>query len=296
MRMAPGAAAAMAAEEGRPEDDAPAAVRPLIELDDVSLRYGGEATGTLALDGTSLAVGAGEFVALCGPSGCGKSTIVKLVSGLIPATGGRVAVDGEAVAKPLSIVGIGFQNPVMLPWLRTIDNVLLPLKIVRPHRRDFRRKRAEYVERAQELLKVVGLAGFERKYPWQLSGGMRQRASLCRALIHEPRLLLLDEPFAALDAFTREELWGVLQDLWLAKRPTIVLITHELREAVFLADRVYVMSARPGRILCVRDVPFGRPRTLETTFEDEYVDIVRDLRQHIEQVQGESLGPRLENA
>jgi NitT/TauT family transport system ATP-binding protein len=254
----------------------------LIDIDDVSLRYGVGEGSTLALDGTSFQVDEGEFISLVGPSGCGKSTIVKLVSGLVPVTGGRLDVDGQPVAGPLSIVGIAFQNPVMLPWLRTIDNVLLPLKIVRPHRDHFRRRKEEYRDRARALLKVVGLDGFEQKYPWQLSGGMRQRASLCRALIHEPRLLLLDEPFASLDAFTREELWAVLQDLWLEKKPTIIMITHDLREAVYLSDKVYVMSARPGRILYERDVGFARPRNLEVTFDDVFVELAHDLRQYIQ--------------
>lgn len=254
----------------------------LIEIDDVSLRYGEGEGSTLALQGTSFGVGEGEFVALVGPSGCGKSTIVKLVSGLIAPTRGRVVVDNQLVDGPLNIVGIAFQNPVMLPWLTTIDNVLLPLKVVRPHRSHFRRKYDQFREQAMDLLRVVGLRGFEEKYPRQLSGGMRQRASLCRALIHEPRLLLLDEPFAALDAFTREELWGVLQDLWMEKRPTIILITHELREAAYLSDRVYVMSARPGRIIHHREVTFPRRRDLEITFDDGFVDLVHDLRSHIE--------------
>jgi len=255
----------------------------LIEIDDVSLRYGEGEGGTLALNGASFEVLEGELVALVGPSGCGKSTIVKLVSGLMPPTSGRAVVDDQLVTGPLSIVGIAFQNPVMLPWLKTIDNVLLPLKVVSPHRKHFRRDYEQYRERALSLLRAVGLHGFEESYPRELSGGMRQRASLCRALVHEPRLLLLDEPFASLDAFTREELWGVLQDLWLEKRPTVILITHELREAVYLSDRVYVMSARPGRIIHHRDVPFARPRDLEITFDDEFVDLAHDLRLHIEQ-------------
>jgi NitT/TauT family transport system ATP-binding protein len=254
----------------------------LIDIDDVSLRYGLGEDSTLALAGTTLRVDEGEFVSLVGPSGCGKSTIVKLVSGLMPPTGGRLNVDGQPVTGPLSIVGIAFQNPVMLPWLRTIDNVLLPLKIVRPHRDHFRQQKEEYRDRARALLKVVGLDGFEQKYPWQLSGGMRQRASLCRALIHEPRLLLLDEPFASLDAFTREELWDVLQNLWMEKKPTIIMITHDLREAVYLSDKVYVMSARPGRILHERDVAFDRPRNLDITFDDSFVQVAQDLRQYIQ--------------
>ena len=254
----------------------------LIDIDDVSLRYGVGEGSTLALAGTSFQVGEGELISLVGPSGCGKSTIVKLVSGLIPVTRGRLTVDGQPVTGPLSMVGIAFQNPVMLPWLNTIDNVLLPLKIVRPHRDHFRQRKEEYRDKARALLKVVGLDGDDQKYPWQLSGGMRQRASLCRALIHDPRLLLLDEPFASLDAFTREELWDVLQDLWLEKKPTIVMITHDLREAVYLSDKVYVMSARPGRILYERDIGFERPRNLDITFDDAFVEMAHDLRRYIQ--------------
>jgi NitT/TauT family transport system ATP-binding protein len=242
----------------------------LIDINDVSLRYGVGKESTLALAGTDIQVSEGEFVSIVGPSGCGKSTIVKLVSGLIPVTSGRMNV------------GIAFQNPVMLPWMSTIDNVLLPLKVARPHRNQFRQRKEEYQDQARALLKVVGLDGFESRYPWELSGGMRQRASLCRALIHEPRLLLLDEPFASLDAFTREDLWGVLQDLWLEKKPTIIMITHDLREAVYLSDKVYVMSARPGRIIYERDINLERPRNIEMTFEDVFVEMAHDLRQYIQ--------------
>ena len=254
----------------------------LIDISDVSLRYGVGKESTLALAGTDIQVSEGEFVSIVGPSGCGKSTIVKLVSGLIPVTSGRMNVDGQPVTGPLSIVGIAFQNPVMLPWMSTIDNVLLPLKVARPHRDQFRQRKEEYQDQARALLKVVGLDGFESRYPWELSGGMRQRASLCRALIHEPRLLLLDEPFASLDAFTREDLWGVLQDLWLEKKPTIIMITHDLREAVYLSDKVYVMSARPGRIIYERDINLERPRNIEMTFEDVFVEMAHDLRQYIQ--------------
>jgi NitT/TauT family transport system ATP-binding protein len=254
----------------------------LIDINDVSLRYGVGKESTLALAGTDIQVSEGEFVSIVGPSGCGKSTIVKLVSGLIPVTSGRMNVDGQPVTGPLSIVGIAFQNPVMLPWMSTIDNVLLPLKVARPHRDQFRQRKEEYQDQARALLKVVGLDGFESRYPWELSGGMRQRASLCRALIHEPRLLLLDEPFASLDAFTREDLWGVLQDLWLEKKPTIIMITHDLREAVYLSDKVYVMSARPGRIIYERDINLERPRNIEMTFEDVFVEMAHDLRQYIQ--------------
>ena len=252
-----------------------------VELDRVALRYGGEDEGTLALEGTSLQVRTGEFVAVVGPSGCGKSTLMKVVTGLWPPTDGRVVVAGREVAGPLGFVGMAFQNPTLLPWRSTLANVMLPLEIVEPHRSRLRRERASYEARARDLLALVGLEGFEDRFPWQLSGGMQQRASLCRALIHEPSLLMLDEPFAALDMFTREELWGAVQDLWLARRPTVILVTHDLREAVFLADRVLVMSARPGRIIAERAVPLPRPRTLETTFDPAFTALAHELREHI---------------
>lgn len=275
----------------RPADDdgSPAgsgsAAGATVTLENVALRYGDPETGTLALKGTELTIESGEFVAIVGPSGCGKSTVMKLVSGLNPATEGVVSVAGEVVTRPIKIVGMAFQNPTMLPWRRTIDNVLLPLKIVRPYRENFRRDRAQNTARAEALLRRVGLQGFSRNFPWQLSGGMLQRASLCRALIHEPRLLLLDEPFGALDAFTREELWGVLQALWMDRRPTVLLVTHDLREAVYLADRVVVMSARPGHIILDRRVDLARPRTLDDMFRDTAVQLIHDLRARIEHFQ-----------
>jgi len=176
---------------------------------------------------------------------------------------------------------MAFQAPTLLPWRTTLDNLLLPLEIVAPHRHDIRRRRADYVARAERLLASVGLAGMGSKYPWELSGGMQQRTSLCRALIHEPQLLMLDEPFAALDAFTREELWGVIRDLHAARAITVILVTHDLREAVFLADRVFVMSARPGRVLVERPIELSRPRDLEVTFTPQFQDIVHELRGHI---------------
>jgi NitT/TauT family transport system ATP-binding protein len=251
-----------------------------VEIEGVAMRYGG-VEGTLALRGCSLRVAEGEFVAVVGPSGCGKSTLMRLVSGLWPASDGRVVVDGREVDGPLSQVGMAFQNPTLLPWRRILANVMLPLEVVAPHRKRLSANRAAYEAQAEALLKLVGLEGFGQKYPHQLSGGMQQRTSLCRALIHEPPLLMLDEPFSALDVFTREDLWAVLQQLWLARRPTVILVTHDLREAVYLADRVLVMSARPGRIIAEREVPFRRPRRLEDTYEPEFNAVVAELRAHI---------------
>lgn len=255
-----------------------------IELSDVSLRYG---TGTVALARTSLSIAAGDFVALVGPSGCGKSTILKLVAGLLQPTAGGVIVRGREQGSPLVDgerlrLGIAFQNPTMLPWLTIRENVMVPLKIVPPFRARYRAKRnSEFADRAEALLAQVGLKGFGDKRPWQLSGGMLQRASLCRALIHDPQLLLLDEPFGALDQFTREELWAIMQSLWIERRPTVLLVTHDLREAAYLANRICVMSSRPGRILETREVPFGRPRTIQASYAPEMAALVQALRMRI---------------
>src|SRR5499425_2020965 len=252
-----------------------------VELDRVSLRYGEDGDGTLAIEGMTLGVAPGEFIAVVGPSGCGKSTLMKVVTGLWPPTAGTVVVDGREVAGPLSIVGMAFQNPTLLPWRKTLGNVMLPLEIVQPHCARLRGERPTYVAKARDLLGLVGLKGFEDRFPWELSGGMQQRASLCRALIHDPSLLMLDEPFAALDMFTREELWVALQDVWLARRPTVILVTHDLREAVFLADRVLVMSARPGRIVAERIVDTPRPRRLASAYDPASGALVQELREHI---------------
>jgi NitT/TauT family transport system ATP-binding protein len=242
---------------------------------------GHEGDGVLALADMNLGVAKGEFIAVVGPSGCGKSSLLKLVSGLHPPLRGLVTVAGARVTGPLKICGMAFQNPTLLPWRTTIDNVLLPLEIVEPHASRFRRNRKEYLSQAYALLSQVGLGGFEKKYPWQLSGGMQQRSSLCRALIHGPDQLLLDEPFAALDPFTREELWDVLQDLWMRKRPTVILVTHDLREAIYLADTVYVVSPRPGRVLSRNPVGFPRPRQPEDVYQPEFVNLLHDLRRQI---------------
>jgi NitT/TauT family transport system ATP-binding protein len=257
--------------------------RPFVEFRDVWLAYNEElhAQGRFAVEAIDISVAPGEFAAIVGPSGCGKSTFMKLATGLKPATRGQVIVDGNVVSGPLKISGMAFQAPSLLPWRTTLDNVLLPLEIVQPHRSQFRQRRDEYVQRALALLEQVGLKGQADRYPWQLSGGMQQRASICRALIHEPRLLLLDEPFGALDAFTREELWCVLRDLHAQERFNVILVTHDLRESVFLADTVYVMSRGPGRIIARKSVGLPRPRDLETTYSPQFVEIVHELRAHI---------------
>ena len=255
----------------------------LIELERVTLSYGGDG-GTLAVADCSLEVEPGEFAALVGPSGCGKSSLLKIVSGLHPASAGTARLHGQVIRGPQHGIGMAFQNATLLPWRTTLDNILLPLEVSRDHRRTFRQQKRQHVARAHELLRTVGLDEFAGHAPYQLSGGMQQRANLCRALIHEPEVLLLDEPFAALDAFTREELWGVLQELWLARSFTVVLVTHDLREAVYLADTVHVVSQRPGRIVETTRVELSRPRTLADTFEPGFVALVHELRDTISAV------------
>lgn len=256
---------------------------PFVDFSDVWLAYNDalRAQNQFAVEAIDLQVQQGEFIAIVGPSGCGKSTFMKLATGLKMPTKGSIRIDGQPVTGPLKISGMAFQAPSLLPWRTTVDNVLLPLEIVEPYRANFKAKRKEYAERARALLQKVGLAGYEDKFPWQLSGGMQQRASICRALIHEPKMLLLDEPFGALDAFTREELWCILRDLWTEQRFNVILVTHDLRESVFLADTVYVMGKSPGRFIVKRDIALPRPRELELTYTPEFTDIVHELRGHI---------------
>ena len=254
-----------------------------VDFQNVWLAYNEDllAQGQYAVEDISLQVRQGEFIAIVGPSGCGKSTFMKLTTGLKMPSRGRILVDGRPVTGPLKISGMAFQASSLLPWRTTMDNVLLPLEIVEPYRSSFKAKRQQYEARARKLLQTVGLAGYEDKFPWQLSGGMQQRASICRALIHEPKMLLLDEPFGALDAFTREELWCILRDLWTERKFNVILVTHDLRESVFLADTVYVMSKSPGRFVVTREIDLPRPRDLEITYTKEFTDIVHELRGHI---------------
>ena len=254
-----------------------------VDFSNVWLAYNDEllAAGQFAVEDISLKVEQGEFIAIVGPSGCGKSTFMKLTTGLKMPSKGNIRINGAPVTGPLKISGMAFQAPSLLPWRTTLENVLLPLEIVEPFRSNFKQKRKEYAAKARELLASVGLAGMEDKFPWQLSGGMQQRASICRALVHEPKMLLLDEPFGALDAFTREELWCTLRDLHAAQRFNVILVTHDLRESVFLADKIYVMSKSPGRFVVQRDIDLPRPRDLEVTYTQHFTDIVHELRGHI---------------
>lgn len=257
-------------------------VENVIELEKVRVTFGDGKNAVTALAETSLRISQGEFVALVGPSGCGKSTILKLVAGTLRASQGHVFVAGREIGASPVRIGMAFQNPTLLPWLNIRDNVMLPLKIVPPFKKTFGEKRkTEYRDRVEASLTQVGLKGFGDKFPWQLSGGMQQRASLCRALIHDPTLLLLDEPFGALDQFTREELWEIMQSLWIEKRPTVLLVTHDLKEAAYLASRICVMQARPGRIVDDSVVPFARPRTIEVSFEPDFVSLTQRLRERI---------------
>ena len=254
-----------------------------VDFQNVWLAYNDEllAQNHFAVEDINLQVKQGEFIAIVGPSGCGKSTFMKLTTGLKRPSKGQIFVDGQPVTGPLKISGMAFQAPSLLPWRTTLDNVLLPLEIVEPYRSQFKQRKAEFAERAIKLLKTVGLGGYENKFPWQLSGGMQQRASICRALIHEPKMLLLDEPFGALDAFTREELWCILRDLWTEQKFNVILVTHDLRESVFLADTVYVMSKSPGRFVVKKEIDLPRPRDLEVTYTPEFTHIVHELRGHI---------------
>ncbi len=253
----------------------------LIEIKGVRHAYRTEGEPLPVLDGLELAVPEGGFVAVVGPSGCGKSTLTRLVAGLMKPDQGEVWLHGERVRGPRSTVGMAFQNPVLLEWRTILKNVLLPLEIVPSN---LSRTQAE--ERARFLLSLVGLEGFEDKRPSELSGGMRQRASLCRALIHQPDVLILDEPFGALDAFTREDLWMTMHDVKAREPFTGLLITHDLRESIFLADQVVVLSGRPARTQFVLDVPKPGKPTLDDLYTAEAAERLNTLRHQIEIAQG----------
>ena len=243
----------------------------LVRIEGVSKVYATRDGPVRALDQLSVNARRGEFLSILGPSGCGKSTLLMIAAGLLPASSGAVLVAGKAVTEPRTDVGIVFQSPVLLEWRTALGNVLLQTEA-----RNVARAAAE--PKARALLAAVGLAGFENKYPHELSGGMRQRVSLCRALIHEPYQLLMDEPFGALDALTRDQLTLDLQRLWNERRMTVLFVTHSVSEAVFLADRVVVMTPRPGRIDRIIDIDLPRPRRLAMRDTPQFTDYSREIR------------------
>lgn len=252
----------------------PAAVdtrETLIAIDAMNKVYSTADGPVHALKDVSLEVLKGEFVALVGPSGCGKTTLLKILAGLVDHTDGSVELAGSTIHGPRDDVGIAFQGAVLLPWRRVIDNVLLPIELRhKPTDRDR--------QRAHELLDTVGLGDFAERYPSELSGGMQQRVSICRSLVHDPSFILLDEPFGALDALTREQLNVQLNEMWAGSDKTAILITHSISEAVFLAERVVIMGPRPGRILDIVPVPFGRHRSIDLLGSPEFADLTTTIR------------------
>jgi NitT/TauT family transport system ATP-binding protein len=226
-----------------------------------------------ALHDVNFGIGEGEFITVVGPSGCGKSTLLKILAGILRRTSGTVQLRGKSIDGPSRDVGVVFQAPVLLPWRTVLQNVMVPIEIQK-------RDRSEYEIRARDYLKLVGLQGFEGKYPNELSGGMQQRVGISRALVHDPSFLLMDEPFGALDAMTRESMNIELLRIWQESRKTVLLVTHSIPEAVFLADRVIVMSPRPGRIVEIIDVDLPRPRSLELINSTHFGEYVLAIRKH----------------
>jgi NitT/TauT family transport system ATP-binding protein len=257
----------------RPDPAAQTAARSLIALTDVAKTYRTRDGDVESLKPLTFEIGDGEFMAIVGPSGCGKSTLLKMVGGLLPLSQGRIALNGRDVSGPPDDVGFVFQAPVLLAWRTVLANVMLQIEMRHL-------PREKYLPKAHALLKMVGLGDFERKLPWQLSGGMQQRASICRALVHDPAVLLMDEPFGALDAMTRERMNLELQRIWYETRKTVLFITHSIPEAVFLADRVLVMTERPGAIAAIYEVPLPRPRTLGVMGDPAFVALTQTIRKH----------------
>ena len=253
----------------------------LIEIKGVTHAYKTKAGPFPVLRDLDISIPEGSFCAVVGPSGCGKSTLTRLIAGLMFPDEGEVWLHGERVTSPRKTVGMAFQNPVLLEWRTILQNVILPLEIVAP-----RMPRREKEARARELLALVGLEGNENKRPSELSGGMRQRASLCRSLVHKPDVLILDEPFGALDAFTREDLWQTMHELRVKEPVTAVLITHDLRESVYLGDQVVVLSGRPATTQYVMDIPLPGPRPLDMIYTPESVERLAVLRKQIQIAQG----------
>lgn len=260
---------------GETGDAAASGRRPYVEVDDLTLQYWSkDSTYVEALHEVSMTIDRGEFIAVLGPSGCGKSSLLRVLCGLGQPTSGTVSFEGRSASQGKVKVGLVPQAATLMPWLKVIDNVLMPAKVLRL-------PKAAARERAEQLLEMTGLQGFANKYPRQLSGGMQQRVSIARALLHDPELLLMDEPFAALDALTRERMSAELQSIWMATGKTVFFVTHSISEAVFLADRVLVMSARPGRIIREFIVTEPRPRALDDA-ADERDKLVATIREVLE--------------
>lgn len=252
----------------------PFAPKPLITIKGLHKNYIAQKDGTvLALKDINLEIAEGEFVALVGPSGCGKTTLLKILAGLVDDFTGSVFLNDQPVTKPSVDVGFVFQEPTLLPWRTILQNILLPVELMHQDKK-------LYQERALKLMETVGLKGFENKLPNELSGGMRQRAGICRALIHDPKVLLMDEPFGALDAMTREHLNDELQNIWLESKKTILFVTHSIPEAVFLADKVVVMSPRPGHIDEIINVRLERPRNMAALARENAGKILEHIRNH----------------
>jgi NitT/TauT family transport system ATP-binding protein len=249
------------------------AADPVISVRSLAKSYGAQSAAVRALEAIDFEIGEGEFVAIVGPSGCGKTTLLKILAGLISASEGSALLRGTPILRPRRDIGVVFQAPVLFPWRTVLDNVLLPADV---QRLDRQRLRAA----ALDLLRLVGLEGFEARYPWELSGGMQQRVAIVRALIHDPAMLLMDEPFGALDAMTREQMNLELQRIWLERRKTVVFITHSIPEAVFLADRVLVMTPRPGRIAEAIAVELPRPRSLDVMSTPAFGAYALRVRHH----------------
>jgi NitT/TauT family transport system ATP-binding protein len=228
-----------------------------------------------AVQGASFSAKEGQFISLLGPSGCGKSTLLMMLAGLESASSGRLVLAGEPVLGPRRDTGVIFQDATLLPWKSVLDNVLFPIEILKLERSD-------YMDRGKELLERVGLGGFEEKRPHELSGGMRQRVAICRALVHDPKVLLMDEPFSALDAITRDQMNVVLSELLERYRKTVIFVTHSIREAVYLSDRVLVMGGRPSSMLLDLEIPFLRPRPFEIEESQEFGEYCKTLRRTIE--------------
>jgi NitT/TauT family transport system ATP-binding protein len=242
-----------------------------IAVHDLSKLYAARGAGVAALERISFSVGEGEFVAVVGPSGCGKSTLLKILAGILPPSSGEAYLRGTPIAGPRKDIGVVFQSPVLFPWRTVLDNVLLPVDV-----QTLGRER--YTKVALDLLALVHLEGFEHRYPWELSGGMQQRVAITRALVHDPAMLLMDEPFGALDAMTREHMNVELQRIWMEKKKTVLFITHSIPEAVFLADRVLVMTPRPGQIMDDLRVRIARPRTLDVMSTPAFGELVKHIR------------------